>query len=403
MAAVLCLLYAATIMVDRSLNKERHGLALFAGIFLYNGAFQYGFASYIVGLAFAVLLFACWLRLRDWQSPLRYAVFTALAFGVFVFHFFAFALYALFLGGFEFSAFIARLRARRRFEASAVIELGAAAITVLAPACFLVLTRSGGDAGVIKWSTLQWKLEALTAPILFSMPWIELPLLVALGIALLFCLAKRIISIHPYMILPLGMAAVLALVMPRILLGSNYADYRFLPGVSFFFIASLRWAEPTSLGKKILTGFLALCLVVRVASIFAAWLPAQPILDEADRVMSSLPKGARVLSIEGPARSTSESRRPSLEHVPVYAAAKREGFVPTIFTPTSYPLRLTPEFAGYGNNGRFFAPYPEFARYMDEFDYVVTMRNPQFEVPAGLTLVEVAREPHFALFRIERK
>jgi hypothetical protein len=54
-----------TILLDRELNGDNWGSSLFTGIFLYNGAFMWGFISYIIGIGFAILSFWIWVRYRD--------------------------------------------------------------------------------------------------------------------------------------------------------------------------------------------------------------------------------------------------------------------------------------------------------------------------------------------------
>ena len=51
---------------------------------------------------------------------------------------------------------------------------------------------------------------------------------------------------------------------------------------------------------------------------------------------------------------------------------------------------------------RFYVPYPEFARDMAKFDYVLEIRSPHFDIPPGLSLEEVARGKTYLLQRVVR-
>jgi hypothetical protein len=139
--------------------------------------------------------------------------------------------------------------------------------------------------------------------------------------------------------------------------------------------------------------------VIRVVSIFLTWLSAQPIIAEYDEALAHVPPGSRLLVLLGSSGSASVDRRPPLEHVPVYYGVKHDVFISYIFTVPkgAEPLQFT---ARYQEYSPFWFPYPEFARDMAKFDYVLEIRNPHFDTPKGLSLEEVTRGKTYLLQRV---
>ena len=89
---------AGTMLLDYRLNGRQWGLSIFAGIFLYNGAFRFGFVNYVTGIGFALVAFACWLRYRAAVAGPAFLLFLALGIFLMVMHLYAFGLYAVCVG-----------------------------------------------------------------------------------------------------------------------------------------------------------------------------------------------------------------------------------------------------------------------------------------------------------------
>ena len=86
-----------------------------------------------------------------------------------------------------------------------------------------------------------------------------------------------------------------------------------------------------------------------------------------------------------------------MEHIAVFAAAKREAFVGYLFTFPAIDLRFRPAYKDYEH----FAPYPEMARDMARYDYVLAINHPPVAIPAGLSLREVAQGMTFVLSEVK--
>jgi hypothetical protein len=397
----LAIIYLATILLDRQLNKETWGLSLFSGILLYNGAFQFGFINFIIGVGFALVAFGLWVRYREHANGLTLGMLVCVGIVVFLMHLYAFGLYAVCVAGYEISAFWEAVRKNRSLRGTHFGILIRGAFVTAIPLLLMLLSPASQDATKLRWSTLLGKMEGITSPTFFALPYIELPLLVAIVAIFGIGLVLGIIHLNKRMVLACGIFVVLFLVMPRELLGANYADYRLPGGAGFFVLASFRWGTRSLSSRRVLTLLLAMCLVIRVVSIFLTWLPAQPIIAEYDQALAHIPPGSRLLVLLGSSGSASVDRRPPLEHVPVYYGVKHDVFVSYIFNlPRGAELlQFTPEYQEYS---RFYVPYPEFARDMAKFDYVLEIRNPHFDVPTGLSLEEVTRGKTYLLQRVVR-
>ena len=160
-------------------------------------------------------------------SPAMALAFALAGGFVMLMHMYAFGLYALCVAGHELALLLEdrplRTALRRRFSA-----LAGVALMLVLPASLLLLGPASGAANMIVWSNLQFKVEALAAPIFFSQPYLELPLLAAIAILLLGGFALGAISINRRIVPTVVLLALVLLLMPRMLFGSYYADFRLL-------------------------------------------------------------------------------------------------------------------------------------------------------------------------------
>lgn len=381
----------ATILLDRQLNPNNWGLSVFAGIFLYNGAFIWGWINYIIGIGFAILAFWIWLRYRERTGGIPIILSTVFGGIVCLMHFFAFVVYAVCVAGYECSVFWEKLRIERKLRMSLFrIPLGAA-VSLMVP-LLAILSRAPSDHGPTVWGRswgpptfwelfVKWKAEALVSPLYFHHLF-EKPLLLVLFAILFWGLATRMLIVNSRMVIPLAAFGVIFMVMPSELLGWFGADYRLPSGVAFFAWASLGWGEASPARIKMVCLLLTFCLILRVASVFSNWQRAQPIIAEYDRALQLVPPGSRLEFIVGDGGWSN----PPLVHVPVLPGVKRGVYVPNM---------------NYGELGlvKKKEPIPQSIR---DFDYLLEIRNPHVEIPTSVSLKEVGRGHTFILYRIDQ-
>jgi hypothetical protein len=399
------IIYVGIILLDRQLNHHNWGLSLFAGIFFYGGALRFGFISYVIGVAFAIFAFWMWVRYREKADGIWILVFTIAAAVIFFAHLFAFGIYAVSVASYECSLLWVRLRREGRLRISLLkIPMSATAILImpLMLLWFSPLSFSSGRSLWV-WSSFARKLDGLAAPIFYSDPVFEIPLLVIMLGLFGWALATRTIVANSLMIIPLGVFGIVFVVMPYGLIsGSEYADYRLPSAVVFIALASFAWGNTSPIRRKIICLFLSICLIVRVGSVFLEWQPAQAIIEEYDTALQLLPPGSRLLVYVAP--NPFGDRYPPLRHVPVLAAAMHEVFDPDTFANGgkvngSQLLNLKSDYRDYWTDGP-----PSRSRIKDikRFDYLIEIGQPLASIPAGTTLEEIKRGRTFVLYRIRQ-
>jgi hypothetical protein len=218
----------------------------------------------------------------------------ALCIAIGLMHFYALAIYAACVAGYEYSMLWDKLRDERRLRLSRLAVPIRAAVSVIVSILVLLGPVSSGRGPLVcgrSWgpqtfwdSIVKWKGEALASPIYFHQAF-ERPLLVALFVILVWAVATRTLVLNRRMVIPLVIFTVLFIVMPAEFWDTAFADYRLPSGVAFFAWASLGWGEKSRARIAALCLALGLCLIVRVGSIWAAWLRAQPIFAEYETIL----------------------------------------------------------------------------------------------------------------------
>jgi hypothetical protein len=332
----LLMIYGGTILLDRELNPGNWGLSLFSGIFLYCGAFRYGFINYFIGIGFAICGFWIWVRYREKADGIWIVVFTSFGALILVMHLFAFGIYGLCIAGYECSLLWARFRVEGRLRGSLFRIPISGATSLVIPLLFLLWLSpiSGGPAKNL-WvfipfsASLARKAEGLAAPIFYSNIVFEMALLIIIFILFAWALATKAILANSRMMMPLGVFGVIFIVMPFELLGSDFADYRLPSAVAFIALASFGWGKTSPTRRNILLLLLSACLIARVGSILSDWQPAQAMIEEYESALQLVPPGSRLLVYMVP--TPFGDRNPPLRHVPVLAAAMHRVFDPDTF------------------------------------------------------------------------
>jgi hypothetical protein len=338
-------------------------------------------------------------------------------------HLFAFGVYAICVASYECSLLWKRLRVERRLRTSLLRIPFSAAVSLIVPMLVWFNPLSGSDRpdyyravfGPIHWGNPWWahgaestlwislakKVDGLASPIFYSDPIFEIPLLLIIFAIFVWALATRAIVQNPRMIIPLGAFAGTYLVMPYALGEIGGLDYRFPSAVAFIALVSFGWGKASPARINVVRLLLAVCLIVRVGSVFSEWQPAQAIIAEYDTALRLVPPGSRLLVIVGHDEFWGSRKQP-LVHIPELPAAKRGILDPLLFDIYGGTLlNLKPDYRGYSRKGD-----PTGAsRYSDvkSFDYLMEIRQPPVEIPAGITLDEIERGRTFVLYRIEQQ
>jgi hypothetical protein len=405
---IICFLmtYGGTVLLDQELNRDNWGLSPFCGIFLYNGAFKFGFINYTISIGFAICAFWIWVRHRDKAQGFWVVSFFLSAGLVFLMHLFAFGIYAVCVAGYECSWLWEKLRTERRFALSLLRIPIIATGTLIVPCLLLLVSSTSGSSGWIwgykpSWGWLLLKSEGLAAPIYYSDPAVEIPLLITIAAMFGWALITRAIVANSRMLVPLGAFCFIFMAMPSAFSGSAYfADFRLPSGVASIVLASFCWGRAPQARRKFFQLLLSVCLVVRIASVISQWQPAQAVIEEYDRALELVPPGSRLLVYMVP--TPLADRNPPLRHVPVFAAAMHDVFDPDTFTNGREPngpqlLNLKSDYRDYWMDA---PPDPARINEIGRYDYLLEVRHSPAKIPAGITLKEVKRGQTFALYEI---
>ena len=315
---------AGFLLVAREVHGRVPPTAFFALPLAYGYPFQFGFVNFALSMALGLLAFALWLRLaRKGRLRLRAALFVPLACLIWICHIFGWAL----LGLLAFAAELAWARERDRASwIKTPFLAGLHCLPLALPFGLMLLWRSGEVAGITAdWFNWGAKLFWLAAVLKERWVWWDKG-----SAVLLFALLVLVRSLRLRFRARLTLAAVLLALafigLPRILLGSAYADMRLAPyalGIALLALGPKPEASPQLLNRLAAAGlvFFAARLLVTTwtfADIDRAWRGQ---LEALDRV----PAGSRVLvGVNATCSRDWWSNR--MDHLGSLAIARRDAF-----------------------------------------------------------------------------
>lgn len=406
-ALSLFMMASGAIVLHRKLYGRWSLVPFLAFFLLYNRHFLWGFLNYLFTVGLGLWVLAAHIHLRQSGRLFRIVLFTVLSLILMVSHLHAFASYAILVGGYELSI---AWRNRQNFPWG---DLLTSAAQFVLPAILFVTLSSTGRASEIKWSSPMDKLAGMldmvnnynlsldiaTFTILFT--------LVAIG------LARRQLSIHRDLRLPLAALFIIYLCLPRLIFASFGADRRLLVMVALVFVAALDIRVESARVRTMLMFSIATLFIARIGVLSVNWNNAQktyrPILAAIDK----LPTGVRVAVICG-GDLFPYLQNPPLEHVPNMAVISKNVYMNTLFAePGKQVLRSV-----YGSTAPFSVdPSQTFRMDVDQvgkanpfdqvpwdrFDYFMLI-NPRFFVrdyPAQLK--PVYKEGVVVLFKVEHE
>lgn len=317
---------AGLIAVAREVHGRVPATALFALPLAYGYPFQFGFINFALAMGLMLVLFALWLRMaRTGGLRWRPAVFLIAGFALWVAHSFAWGVLGIL-------CFIAEgVRRRKQGERwHACIGHAILACLPLAPPALLLLPWPGrpgatphGSFDFFNWTfKTRWIVSVLRERIEY---WDKA------GALLLYAVALSGLVRRPWRRYEavLGIAAVLLLAifmaLPRVLLGSAYADMRLMPYVLALAILALR---PIA-DRRVASGLAiaaTLFFAGRIAVSTAAFLRYERNYEAQLKALDQVPMGARVMVLASiPCRTVWYTTR--MEHLSSMATVRRQSFV----------------------------------------------------------------------------
>jgi hypothetical protein len=307
---------------------EAHGdlppTSLFAVPLAYNFPFLFGFVNFALSMALAFLALALWLRLgKQGRLGLQAILFVPIGLLIWITHVFGWATLGLMI----FIVELVGLRTAGRGLVGAAVGAALRCLPLLPPFLAMLAWRSsdaGGGTG--DWFALDTKLGWVS--MIFRDRWMLFDLLsLAVPFALILA-ALREPGLQFSRALGGAAIALFAvfLLLPRILLGSAYADMRLAPYMVAVALLAIRPAADLAPRRLRLIALIGVAFVlVRTGATTVSMFLYDRTYDRELAALERLPQGARLLSFVG--RTCDDQwRSERLEHLPSIALVRRGAF-----------------------------------------------------------------------------
>lgn len=311
-------------LIAREVHGRLPATAAFAAPFAYCWPFQWGFINYVLAMALALNAFALWLYLgRTGRIRLRAILFVPIGALIWLAHGFAWGV----LGLLAFAAEIVRVRDSGQSHRMSIL-LGAVHCLPLAPPLVLMaMWRSGAVAGATTdWFNWVAKYVYLVSSLRNHWMVFDIRLVAGLIVMTVFGL----FGLGFRMRRTLGVATLVLIIayalMPRIVIGSAYADMRLAPYVVAIGVLAVvprftnRYAlQAVALLALAIFGFRIYLSTVRYEA-FSSHQEAQL------QAVEHIETGSRVfVLVDLPCLSRWES--PRMEHLGAMAIVRKQAFV----------------------------------------------------------------------------
>lgn len=315
---------AGMLAVAREIHGRVPATAFFALPLAYGYPFQFGFANFVLSAALALLAFALWLRLgRGGRERLRAALFVPIGIAVWLCHAFGWGL----LGLLVFATEIAIARDKGANYLAAFVRGGIASLPLAPPALLMILWRTGSVAGVTAdWFNWRIKGRWLVNLLRERFQWWDIAGATLVMLAPLTALFSRRIRFSHKLGLATLFLMLAFILLPRILLGSAYADMRLAPYL--FAIAILALAPVGAFGQR-WSNAIAVAGLVFFAARLAVTTVAYDQIDAVWRdqlaAVRHIDRGSRVLVLAA-TPCNHVWRRNRVEHIGSLAIVRRDAF-----------------------------------------------------------------------------
>ncbi len=325
--------------------REVHGrippTALFALPLAYCYPFQFGFVNFMLSMAWALPMFALWLRLaRLKKFRLRAIIFVPLSCILWVCHTFGWGV----LGVLAFSAEMVREHDRIKNEVGArigpitwegakrwamgFIRAGLHCLPLCLPMIMMVAWRSGqhvtGETG--DWFNWHAKISWLT--MMLRDRWMAFDISSVAVIGLVVFKAVRDPNFEYSRAVGLSTLFLIAvfLLLPRIVFGSAYADMRLAPFMVAIGVLAIRPKPQVSRRAMAVVAYLGLAFVlVRTTATTISYYIFDQNYDRELQALDHIPVGARLVSFVGKT-CNNEWLMSRLEHLPALALERNAAY-----------------------------------------------------------------------------
>jgi len=208
----------------------------------------------------------------------------------------------------------------------------------------------------------------------------------------------------------LAVLAALYLVMPSTLFGATGADHRLPLVLALVLIGGSAWRAPALNLRYAFFGAATALLALRLGMVAVSWQASGQAYAQILPALDNLPEGG-CLAVAFPDGETGVEATPLL-HLPVLAIARRDEFVPSLFTFASQqPVNFTPDYRAMADALQPGALWAHFAlggtplddatsRALARCDDVAFYSRKAFTLADGAGLEPVFQSPRFQIYRL---
>jgi hypothetical protein len=306
---------------------EAHGrvppTAIFALPLAYSFPFLWGFVNFLLSMALALNAFALWLRLgRQGRLTLRHALFVPIGIILTTAHIFGWAVLCLL----ALAAETVRVRDGGNSILMSIWRGGWRCVSLAPPILLLVLWRSG-DARGANADWFDWHAKYVYLLSALRNTWMAVDLasvylltgLVALGLIGLWLRVSRTIGIATLLLI------IAYVLLPRLLLGSAYADMRLAPYLFLVGVVALT-LRSASRSQAALVASLATAFFVGRMALLTNSFAAQSRANEHQlEALEHVKPGSRVF-VQVALRCTAYWTTSRMDHLGAMAIVRRGAF-----------------------------------------------------------------------------
>ena len=325
---IVILIVALTTSGMLWIAREAHGRvpppALFALPLCYSFPLIWGFLNYLLSMALALNAYALWLRLgRQQRWRLRHALFVPIGLVLMTAHIFGWAVLCLL----AFGAEVVRARDAGRGLLHS-LWVGGLACLALAPPILLLLLWRSGDANGQNVDWFFWAAKYVYLISILRNHWELLDLMCVYFLAGLVVLG--LCGVWVRMNRTLGIAAVMLILayilLPRILLGSAYADMRLAPYMVLVAVVALALRAPSRLQAQVVAIAAVAIFVGRLGILTVDFAERDAANARQLRALDHIAPGSRVF-VEVALPCLGEWETPRMDHLGAMAIVRRGAFV----------------------------------------------------------------------------
>ncbi|MFW2828879.1 hypothetical protein [Sphingomonas sp. ID0503] len=322
--AIPAMTVAGLLLIAREVHGRLPPTAAFALPLAYGFPFQFGFVNYALSMALALLAFGVWLRLgRQGWIRLRAAIFLPLGVLIWVCHTYGWGV----LGLLAFAAEVIEAQKKHRNWLLALVYGGIACLPLAPPLLLMVMWRSGGVAGrttdFLNWTAKRaWMLTVLRER---SPTWD-----IAAATILYTLITVAAFRAGLTMKRTLGAAAIILLaaylLIPRILIGSAYADMRL---VAYMVAIAVIGISAERFDRRWMAGFAVAALAfygARLTTTTLTFLNRDALYRDQLSAIDHIDRGARVFALVN-LPCSGRWFLPRTEHIGAIATVRKDAFV----------------------------------------------------------------------------